>query len=153
MVVESMKNLFAVLTILLAFVFVCGFVSAYSETIELKGEESVARTINLNGGDEVVGRVTIVGDPINFSISDPDGRIILNYTNIALKDFQYTTSKTGNYSFHFENLFSEKSKFVTLNYNVQHYIFGFPQEYVLVFVIVGLSLVAVVVFVAMSPKP
>jgi len=153
MVVESMKNLFAVISILLAFVLVCGFVNAYSGTIDLKGWESVTRTVNLNGGDEVVGRITIVGKPINFSISDPDGRIILNYTNIALKDFQFTTSKTGNYSFHFENLFSEETKFVTFNYNVQHYIFGFPQEYVLVFVIVGLSLVAVVVFVVMSPKP
>jgi len=153
MVAMSMKSLLAVLCVLLAFVLMCGFAIAYSETIELPAGESVTRTVNLNEGDEVSGRITVIPASINFSISDSDDIIILNYTNVAQKDFQFTALKTGTYDFHFENWFSEEIKVLTLNYNVQHYIFGFPQEYILVFVIVGLALVAVVVFVAMSPRP
>ena len=149
----SMKELLAVLCILLAFVLMCGIAIAYSETIELPFGDSVTRTVNLNEGDEVLGRITLIPASINFSISNPENIIILNHTNVAQKDFQFTASKTGTYGFHFENWFSEETKVLTLNYNVQHYIFGFPQEYILVFVIVGLALVAVVVFVAMSPRP
>ena len=148
-----MKRLLTVLCILLAVFLGCGFADAYSRTIELQGGESKAETVNLNDEDVVSGRIIVVGNPINFSVSDPDDRIILNYTNIAQEDFQFTATKTGTYSFHFENLFSEEIKFVTLNYNVQHYIFGFPQEFIILFVIVGLALGAIVVFVAMSPKP
>jgi len=152
-VAKSMKSFLAVLCILLAFVLACGFVNAYSETIELQGGESKTRTVNLNEGDEISGRITIVGKAINFSVSDPDDRIILNYTIANPTNFRFTAAKTGTHSFHFENGVSEEIKFVTLNYNVQHYIFGFPQEYILLFVIVGIALVGVVVFVAMSPKP
>ena len=148
-----MKNLASVLFILLVFCLMCGIANAYSETIELPAKDSATRTVDLNEGDRISGRITIVGNAINFSISDPDDRIILSYTITDPTDFQLTVSKTGTYNFHFENWFSEEIKFVTLNYNVQHYIFGFPQEYVLVFFIVGIALVAVVVFVAMSPKP
>lgn len=146
-----MKRLLTVLCILLAFFLGCGLADAYSRTIEL--QESETETVNLNDEDVVSGRIIVVGNPINFSVSDPDDMIILNYTNIAQEDFQFTASQTGTYIFHFENFFSEEIKFVTLNYNVQHYIFGFPQEFIILFVIVGLALGAVVVFVAMSPKP
>jgi hypothetical protein len=149
----SMKGFLAVLCILLAFVLMCGLAIAYSETMELPVGDSVTRTVNLNEGDKVSGRITVIPASINFSISDPDDMFILNYTNVAQKDFQFTASKTGTHTFHFENRFSEETRVLTLNYNVQHYIFGFPQEYVLVFVIVGLVLVAIIVFVAMSPRP
>ncbi|MCW3985895.1 MAG: emp24/gp25L/p24 family protein [Candidatus Bathyarchaeota archaeon] len=148
-----MKGLLAVLCVLLAFVSACGFAIAYSETIELPGGKSEIRTVNLNEGDEFSGQVIVLGNAINFSVSDPDGMIILNYTIANPTNFRFTAAKTGTYSFSFENRFSEEIKSVTLNYNVQHYIFGFPQEYILLFVIVGLAIVGVVVFVAVSPKP
>jgi hypothetical protein len=147
-----MKYLLTV-SCLLLFVLSCGFANAYSATIELPGRESKPIDVDLNRGDEVSGRITLVGNAINFSISDPDSRIILSYTVNEPTDFRFTAAKTGRYNFHLENLFSDEIKFVTLNYNVQHYIFGFPQEYVLLFVIVGFALIAVVVFLALSPKP
>jgi len=153
MVAESMKHLLPILCFLLAFALTCSLANAYSETIELKGGASKTRTVNLNTGDEISGRVTIVGNPINFTVTDPDDKIILSYPINEPTNFKFTAEKTGEYKFHFENYFSEEIKFVTFNYNVQHYIFGFPQEYILLFIIVGLSLVAVVVFAAMSPKP
>ena len=152
MVAKSMKRLLAVLCLLL-FVLSCGFANAYSATIELPGRESKTIDVNLNEGDEISGRITLVGNAINFSISDPDSRIILSYTLNEPIDFQFTAAKTGKYYLFLQNLFSDDIKFVTLNYNVQHYIFGFPQEYILLFAIVGFALIGVVVFIALSPKP
>lgn len=152
MAAMSIKRL-TVLCFLLFSTLACGLVKAYSETIELKGNDSASKNVNLNEGDEVSGRITIVGSAINFSISDPDGTIIKSYTVSHPTDFRFSAVKTGTHRFYLENLFSEERKVVTLNYNVQHYMFGFPQEFILLFAIVGIALVGIVVFVALSPKP
>lgn len=148
-----MKSLLAVLCVLLALVLTCSSVYAYSETFELLARDSVQREVSLNAGDMLSGRVSLVGNAINFSVTDPDGKVILDQSLAEATNFQFTASKTGIHYFHFMNEFSDEIKYVTLNYNVQHYIFGFPQEYVILFVIVGFALIAVVVYVAMSPKP
>jgi len=148
-----MKRFFTFLYSLIALVLLAGIVSAYSNTFELPAGNSVTREVDLNAEDVVSGRVAIVGKAINFSVSDPDDIIISNYTVNGPLDFDFTAAKAGMYHFHFENWFSDEAKFVTLNYNVQHYIFGFPQEFALLFIIVGVALVAVVIFIAMSPKP
>ncbi len=133
-----------------------GLVNASSETFTVNAGESATRIVSLNEGDDVYGRINVVGvdeSHINISVSDPDGGIVLSYENVGLVDFQFRAAKTGQYGFEFQNLLAQETKHVTFNYNVQHYIFGFPQEYILLFVVVGLGLVAIVVFVAMSPKP
>jgi hypothetical protein len=115
--------------------------------------KSATRVLNLNDGDTVSGRITLVGGGINFSITDVYDNIIQEDTIIGLADFQMTATEDGEYSLHFENFFSTDTIFVTLNYNVQHYIFGFPQEIILLFAIVGLVLIAVIVFALLSPRP
>ncbi|UCB61388.1 MAG: emp24/gp25L/p24 family protein [Candidatus Bathyarchaeota archaeon] len=137
----------------LAFCLLCGIANAYSVTKELPGREKETLGVELNEGDEVSGRITLIGGAINFSVSDPEGRIIVSYTVSDPADFRFDASKTGAHSFHLENYFSDNTVFITLNYNVQHYIFGFPQEFILLFVIIGCALVGVVMFVALSPKP
>jgi hypothetical protein len=148
-----MKRFFTVLCSLIALVLLAGVVNAYSNTFELPAGNSVTKEVDLNAEDVVSGRVTIVGKAINFSVSDPDDIVISNYTVNGPLDFSFTAAKVGTYRFSFENLYSEEATFVTLNYNVQHYIFGFPQEFALLFIIVGVALVGVVIFIAMSPKP
>lgn len=148
-----MKHLLAVLCALLAFAIMCGFVKAYSETIELPARDSRTRDVSISQGDKVSGHISIVGQTINFSISDPDNTVTLSDTITDPQDFQFTAEKTGTYTFHFENLYSDGPEFVTLNYNVQRYIFGFPQEFIILFAIVGVALIGIVVFMAMSPKP
>jgi hypothetical protein len=152
-VAKDMKGLFTVLYSLIVLVLLAGIVSGYSGTFELPAGNSVTREVDLNVEDVVSGRVAIVSKAINFSVSDPDDIVISNYTVNGPLDFSFTAAKAGKYHFHFENWYSEEAKFVTLNYNVQHYIFGFPQEFVLLFIIVGVALVGVVIFIAMSPKP
>ncbi len=152
-----MKSRLTIICVLLIlYILPISSAKAFSETFTVPAEDGMLRTVNLNEGDEVSGRITVVGtreNSINFSISDPNNITILSYQNIGLRDFKFTASNTGVYNFYFENWFSQEAKHVTFNYNVRHYIFGFPQEIILVFVIVGLALVAIVVFVAMSPRP
>jgi len=148
-----MKLPLIVLFVLSVSVLATGLVSAYSETISLPGRDSSTRDVQVNAEDVVSGRVNLVGMAINFSVTDPDDRAILNYTVSNPLDFKFTAATSGKYQFHFDNLYSDEVKYVTFNYNVQHYIFGFPQEFVILFVIVGVALVAVVIFVAMSPRP
>ncbi len=133
-----------------------GLAQAFSETFTVSAQENITKTVKLNDGDEVLGKITVVGtetSAINFSVSDPGNMTILNYQNIGLKEFQFIVSRAGEYTFRFENMLSHEDKHVTLNYNVQHYIFGFPQEFILLFAIVGIALVGIVIFVALSPKP
>ncbi len=148
-----MKSFMAVLCVLLAFVLTCGSVYAYSETFEVQARDSATREVSLNAGDVLSGRVSLVGNAINFSVTDPDGRVILAQPLLDVTNFQFTALKTGFHYFHFSNEFSDEIKYVTLNYNAQHYVFGYPQEYVILFVIVGFALIGIVVYVAMSPKP
>jgi len=148
-----MKRHLAILSILLVFALTCNLASAYSGSIDVPARDRKKVEVNLNNGDHVSGRVTLIGESINFTVSDPDGRVILSYTVSNPVDFQFTTEKAGTYCFYFENYSSDEPKFVTLNYNVQHYIFGYPQEFIILFVIVGFALIGIIVFVAMSPKP
>lgn len=147
-----MNRLFHVAIALLVFGLICGLSNAYSETIELVIGESATRTLDLQDGDMVSGRITLVGGAINFSVVNPNDTIVQKSAVIGLADFQFTAMTTGKYSFSFQNNISEDVTFA-FNYNVQHYIFGFPQEFILLFAVVGLALFAVVVFVALSPKP
>jgi hypothetical protein len=148
-----MKRLLAVLCSLLVFGSMLNVVTAYSENFELAARDSATREIVLAIDDRLSGRITILGKSINFSVTDPDGRIVLDQTIAGTLDLQFTANKTGTYRLLFENLFSDETKSITLNYNVQRYIFGFPQEFIILFVIVGFALIGIVVFVAMSPKP
>ena len=128
---------------------------AYSGNFIVEAGGSVPKTLDLNEGDRVSGRFVVVSHEsiINFSILDANQNPILSCKNVGSRSFQFTVLESGVYTLQFENLFSEEAKQVTLNYDVQHYILGFPQEYVLLFVVVGLALGAVAVFAILSPKP
>jgi hypothetical protein len=147
-----MKLSLTALFILSAVMLVAGPVSASSETFRLDAGGHSTRDVQVNADDVISGRVSLVGMPINFSVTDPDDAVILDSASNPL-DFKFTAEKSGTYRFHFDNQYSTEVKYVTFNYNVQRYLFGFPQEFVILFVIVGIGLVAVVIFVAASPKP
>lgn len=131
-------------------------VKAFSQTFTLKSGEDNVIQVDLVEGDQVSGRITVVGvqdSTINFSITDSEENVIVRMQNVGLRDFEFKAEEAGGYRFRFENYFSQENKHVTFNYNVRHYIFGFPQEFILLFLIVGIAVVAIIVFIAMSPKP
>ena len=129
-------------------------VYASSDNFDIDAGDSKTITLNLNEGDRVSVKVVVVGieSIINFSIVDPNQNTIQNYQNEGSINFQFIVDEQGVYEIVFENL-SEEPKQITINIDVQHYIFGYPQEYILLFIIVGLAVVAVAIFTLLSPKP
>ena len=131
-------------------------VQAFSQTFQLKSGEDNTIQVYLDEGDQVSGRITVVGiqdSTINFSVIDSEENAIVSIRNVGLRDFEFKVEEASVYRFRFENYFSEETKHVTFNYNIQQYIFGFPQEFIILFAIVGIAVIAVIVFIAMSPKP
>lgn len=128
-------------------------VIAVSRTIYVEAGKEKVESISLKVEDEVSGRISVIGDSsdgINFYVTDPDGKIVVQYKNATVKDFRFTASQEGTYKLHFDNSLSTDRKTITFNYDVRHYIFGIPQEDFLVFVVMIVALIGLILFVAMS---
>jgi len=145
LVVTSLLLLFCASTI--------GAADATSQTFTVPAGEEKIKIIGLNEGDVVYGRIVILGgsdNEIKFYVTDPNGNVVARFERASATDFGFTASRTGTYSLHFDNTLSDSDKTVTINYDVQHYILGMPQEYFYVFVVLFIGLVGVMVFVAMA---
>ncbi len=153
MVAQTMKPSLAVLCGIFIFNLLVGFALASTENFQLLAGDKKTVKVEMSKDDRISGSVIIVGETIAFSVTDPENNIVLNQTVTGPLEFQHTAEKTGTYNLHFENLLHDKDVSVTLNYNVQRYIFGFPQEFIMLFIIVGIALIGIIIFVAMSPKP
>jgi hypothetical protein len=120
----------------------------------LKGEE-ITRSISLVVEDRVLVKFTVVGQTastLDFCITDPDGNVIVEYSNKGNVDYRFVCDEAGEYLFHFSNADSSEDKLVTLDYEIAHYIFGIPQMLFLTIIIVLVSVAAVATFILMA-KP
>ena len=111
-----------------------GLVEAASQTFTVSSGEEVIKTIGLNEGDVVSGRVNVV----------------VRFDRASATDFGFTASGTGTFSLHFDNTLSDSDKTVTINYDVKHYILGMPQEYFYVFVVLFIGILGVMAFIALA---
>jgi len=130
-----------------------GLVEAASQTFTVSSGEEVIKTIGLNEGDVVSGRVNVVGGAtsvIKFYVTDPNGNVIVRFDRASATDFGFTASGTGTFSLHFDNTLSDSDKTVTINYDVKHYILGMPQEYFYVFVVLFIGILGVMAFIALA---
>jgi hypothetical protein len=81
----------------------------------------------------------------------PGGNTVLPATTVFSSNFNFKAVKEGTYSFVFDNSLSTGDKTVSLNYDVRHYWFGMPQEFVLMLIVVFLGVLALVIY-AMASK-
>jgi len=120
----------------------------------VQGGKEETKTINLAVEDRVLIRFTVVGQ------SDSSLHFYITYPNGTEKDFgkigdfhdSFVCDTEGECVLHFSNIGSTEDKLVTLNYEVQHYIFGIPQMLFLTIIIVVVCVAAVAVFILMG-KP
>jgi len=134
-------------------VLMVGLVDAASQTFTVSAGKEVIKTIGLNEGDVLSGRVNVVGvsdTVIKFYVTDPNGSVIVRFDKASATDFGFTASRSGTYSLHFDNTQSDEDKSVVMNYDVQHFILGMPQEYFYVFVVLFIGLLGVMVFIALA---
>ncbi len=115
------------------------------------GEET--RSLNLVVEDRVSIRFTVVGQTshtLNFYVKDSDGETMAEFPETGSVDYRFTCVDPGEYTLRFENPDASETKFVTLNYEIQHYVFGMPQMLFLTIIVVLVCIGAVTMFVLMG---
>ncbi|HLC00906.1 MAG TPA: emp24/gp25L/p24 family protein [Candidatus Bathyarchaeia archaeon] len=119
---------------------------AKTESINVEPGKEVTRTINLASGDRITITFTVLGpDPstIHFYMVLPNGTTS-DHGEISQYTIAFFTDVKGECRLHFDNSNSSSAQLVTLNYEVEHDIFGIPQMFfLLISITVLLAFVAV----------
>jgi hypothetical protein len=125
---------------------------ATSTSFTVHSNEEATRVLRLKIEDHVFISFTVVGAPenaIHFYLACPNGTV-KDFGNVG--DFHYTfvCDVEGDYVLRFSNMGSFVDKLVTLDYEVEHYIFGIPQMLFLTIVIAVICVIAVASFIFLS---
>jgi hypothetical protein len=127
-----------------------GLALATAETISVGAGLKVVRILDLNADDEVSGRITVVGNDeskdISFTVLGVNGETVAPTVRVVVSDFRFNAAQKGTYSLIFDNTQSLVDKTVSLNYEVRHYWFGMPQEFVLMLIIVFVGVLSLIVY-------
>jgi hypothetical protein len=129
-------------------------VKATALTFTVHGGEEETRTLSLAVEDHVLIRFTVLGSPENslhFYILYPNGTV-KDFGKQGDFSYSFVCDLEGEYVLHFSSTNSSSEKLVTLDYEVQHYVFGVPQMLFLAMIIVVISMMAVAAFIFMG-KP
>jgi multisubunit Na+/H+ antiporter MnhC subunit len=140
-------------TIMLLFV---PMVRATAESFTVRAGQEETRSISLAADDHVQIRFTVTGQATNvldFYITDPHGNIMENFGTTGNLNYAFICSQEGEHKLHFSNVVSAEDKLVSLDYEVQHYIFGMQQNLFLTLIVVGICVAAIAVFILTSKHP
>jgi len=146
---KSLTHFFLVTTVVLLLVQLA---EATTMNFNVRGGEDVTRSLNLVADDHVLIRFTVVGQSVNIL------RFSLIYPNATVKEFgevgdfsySFVCDAEGEYALHFSNNNSAENKLVTLDYEVEHYVFGIPQMLFLTIIIVLVCMGAIATYVLMG---
>jgi len=119
-----------------------------------KGQE-ITRSLSLAVEDHVLIEFTVVGHAgsiLDFYVADPHGNIKVEYKKTGNVNYCFVCNETGEYILHFSNTDTSEDKLVTLNFEIQHYIFGIPQMLFMTLIILLVCMGAVATFILMG-KP
>jgi multisubunit Na+/H+ antiporter MnhC subunit len=131
-------------------------VRATAESFTVRAGQEDIRSFNLATEDHVQIRFTVTGQATNvldFYITDPHGNVMKTFGSTGNLNYAFVCSQEGEYGLHFSNVASVEDKLVSLDYEVQHYIFGMQQTLFLTLIVVGICVAAIAVFILMSKHP
>jgi hypothetical protein len=126
---------------------------ATTTNFTVQGDHEEKKPISLAVEDHVLIKFSVVGS------SDSTLHFFMTYPNGTSKDFgtvggyfyySFVCDAEGQYVLHFSNAGSNVDKLVTLDYEVDHYIFGIPQMLFLAMIIAVVCVAAVAAFVLMG---
>jgi hypothetical protein len=146
------KLLVCFLFVAIAFLTVFQHVEATSTNFTVHSGAEETKSISLAVDDRVLIRFTVVGQAnstLYFSITFPNGTVE-DFGRIGSFYYPFVCDAEGECVLHFSNAGFPEDKLVTLNYEVDHYIFGMPQMLFLVIIIVIVCVAAVAVFIFMG---
>jgi hypothetical protein len=144
-----------VLFVVILIVFFINPVKATAMSFTVRADQVQTKTLNLIVEDRVTIRFTVTGhvsSELAFHITDPNGDVMKEFGITANVNYEFVCSEEGEYKMYFSNIGSTEDKLVSLDCEVQHYIFGIPQMLFLTLIVLGICLTAVAVFVLMG-KP
>jgi hypothetical protein len=127
---------------------------ATAMSFTVHGGEEVTKSINLAVDEHVLIKFTVVGQTdkaLYFYITYPNGTV-KEFGKVGNFNYSFVCEAEGKYVLHFSNKDSSEAKLVTLDYEIEHYIFGVPQMLFLTIVIVLVCMGAVATFIMMG-KP
>ena len=138
---------------LISIVSLVGLSGATIVSVTVPPGEEVTRKIDLEVDDRVRVQFTVEGiknNLISFSIVYPNATEI-HFGEIGKLGHDLVCDVKGEYTMFFVNNDMTDSKLVTLNYEIEHYMFGMPQTLFLVIIIVVLCIAMVAAFILLSP--
>jgi hypothetical protein len=122
-------------------------VQAATESLTVNAGKEIIRSIELGSED----RIQLTFQVLGIAQSDDKLHFWMIFPNATMKDYGAVTQATinfisgikGSLELHFDNNNSSDAKLVTLNYDIEHYIFGMPQiPFLLIVVVVFLVCIA-----------
>ena len=138
----------------LSIIFV-GLGDATTASITLKPGEEVLQPVKLIAQDRVLIQFKVIGATsslVHFSVTFPNATL-KDYGEVSDYSTSFVCDLEGEYVLNFTNKDQTENKLVTLNYEIDHYIFGMPQMLFMVILIAVVSVVGVAVFIGLSKKP
>jgi hypothetical protein len=151
---RSIVYIIVILALTVAFV---GLGHATTTNFTLKGGEKLIHPINLIVEDRVLIQYKVIGatadtsNTVHFSLSFPNSTV-KEFGEKGDFSYSFICDAEGEYTLNFTNT-DQTEKLVTLNYEIDHYIFGIPQMLFMVIVIAVISVIGVAVFIGLSKKP
>ena len=117
-------------------------------SVNIKPESEIDQILNLEFEDHVLIQIRTLGSSNNFSskLFLPNGSLI-EFGQENIIDYSFICDNEGQYILKFFNNDTQNDKLITLNYEIQNYVFGMPKMLFLTLMIVGICLVGVVIFV------
>lgn len=153
--VNLRKVPFEFFVILALTAFFVGLGDATTASITLKPGEEVLQPVKLMGEDRVLIQFNVIGATsslVHFSLTFPNATL-KDYGEVSDYSNSFVCDLEGEYVLNFTNRDQMENKLVTLNYEIDHYIFGMPQMLFMVILIAVVSVVGVAVFIGLSKKP
>lgn len=138
---------------LMAIIFLIDLSSASLSSLSIPAGEEINQTINLKVNDRVVIEFKVIGTEdnfVSFSLFYPNATE-MNFGEVGELDYNFMCDAKGEYRLHFVNNDMNESKLVTLNLDVEHYIYGMPQMLFLTVVIVLIFIAGLAAKVLLGP--
>ena len=124
--------------------------NASTMSMTVSGGEKVSQNIGLEVDDQLVIQFKVIGQKnsvISFSITYPNSTQI-SYGEISEYSQTLLCDATGEYTLNFINNDVSESKLVSLNYNVEHYVFGIPKLFffAIIIAVICLAMIAAIAY-------
>ena len=148
-------RVFVVLALMVVFV---GFCWATTAQFTVKPGGELSHAVNLVAEDRVLIQFKVLGgvwgaaSVVGFSMVFPNGTV-KDFGELGDFSHSFVCDAEGEYRLNFTNSDETDGKLVTLDYEIDHYIFGMPQMLFMVILIVVVSIVGVAIFIGLSKKP